>query len=162
VCCAVCRLTAFGCVVLLVAETGCVDAGMVLISCTILLDSVTYSLYMRCVYHWISSRCVKYIEYRLHKAQYILKALMEKDTEFHTYKPNQDRSIRVVLENFHPSTDLSDIKRSLTDKGHVATNIWNIKQRVTNKPLPMHFIDIKPHDNKEIYKISTVEHNSAI
>jgi hypothetical protein len=61
-CCEVCRLMAFGCVVLLVVETGCVGAGMVLISCTILLDGVTYSLYRRCVcvcvYHWISSHCV--------------------------------------------------------------------------------------------------------
>ena len=48
-CCEVCRLMAFGCVVLLVVETGCVGAGMVLISCTILLDDVTYSLYRRCV-----------------------------------------------------------------------------------------------------------------
>ena len=45
-----CRLTVFGCVIFLVVESGCVDAGMVLISCTILLDGVTYSLYMRCVY----------------------------------------------------------------------------------------------------------------
>jgi PAX-interacting protein 1 len=51
---------------------------------------------------------------------------------------------------------LNDIKQSLTDKGHVVTNIWNVKQRVTNKPLPKHFIDIKPHNNKEIYKINTL------
>jgi len=82
---------------------------------------------------------------------------MERNTEFHTYKPKQERSFRVVLKNIHPSTDLNDIKQSLTDKGHVATNIWYVKQRVTNKPLPMRFIDIKPHDNnKEIYKINTL------
>ena len=32
----------------------------------------------------------------------IVKALMEKNTEFHTYKPKQDRSFRVVLKNIHP------------------------------------------------------------
>jgi PAX-interacting protein 1 len=63
-------------------------------------------------------------------------------------------TLTVVLKNIHPSTDLNDIKQSLTDKGHVVTNIWNVKQRVTKKPLPMHFIDIKPrNNNKEIYKI---------
>jgi hypothetical protein len=30
-------------------------------------------------------------------------------------------------------------------------------QRVTNKPLPLHFIDIKPSgNNKEMYKINTL------
>jgi len=53
---------------------------------------------------------------------------MEKDTEFHTYKPKQERSFRVVLKNIHPSTDLNDTKKSLTDKGHVVTNIWNVKE----------------------------------
>jgi len=50
----------------------------------------------------------------------IVKALMGGggrggNTEFHTYKPEQERSFRVVLMNFHPSSDLSDIKRSLND-----------------------------------------------
>jgi hypothetical protein len=84
-----------------------------------------------------------------------VKALMEKNTEFHTYKPQQERNFTVVLKNIHPSIDLNDIKQSLKDKGHVVTNISNVKQKLINKPLPMHFIDIKPHDNnKEIYKIN--------
>jgi hypothetical protein len=77
--------------------------------------------------------------------------------EFHTYKPRQDRSFRVVIRNLHPSTEVQDIKRALTDKGHEVTNIWNAKQRSTNQPLPLHFIDIKPHsNNKEIYQITTL------
>ena len=62
---------------------------------------------------------------------------MEKNTEFHTYKPKQERSFRVVLNGIHPSTDLNVIKRSLNCKGHALTNIWNVKHGVTNKPLPM-------------------------
>jgi len=72
---------------------------------------------------------------------------MGKNTEFHTYKPKQERSFIVVLKNSHPSTDLNGIKQSLIDTGHVVTNIWNVKQRVTNKPLPMHFVDVKPREN---------------
>ena len=87
----------------------------------------------------------------------IVKALMEKNTEFRTYKPKQERSFRVILKNIHPSTDLNDIKQSLTDKGHIVTNVWYVKQRITNKPLTLHFIDIKSHDkNKKIYKINTL------
>jgi hypothetical protein len=44
----------------------------------------------------------------------IVKALME-TVEFHTYKPKHERSFRAVLQNIHPSTDLNDIKQSLTD-----------------------------------------------
>ena len=62
----------------------------------------------------------------------IVEALMEKHTEFHTYESKQERSFRIVLKNIHPSTDLNDIKQSLTDNGHVVTNIWNVKQRVKN------------------------------
>jgi len=45
------------------------------------------------------------------------------------------------------------------EKGHEVTNIWNVKQRGTNRPLPLHFIDIKPHPtNNEIYHITTLLH----
>jgi len=82
---------------------------------------------------------------------------MEKNTEFHTYKPRQDRSFRVVLKNLHPSTEVNDIKQTLNEEGHEATNIWNVRQRSSNHPLPMHFIDLKPNkNNKDIYSINTL------
>jgi hypothetical protein len=58
----------------------------------------------------------------------IVKALVGKNTEFHTYKPKQEISFRVVLKNIHPSTDLNFIKQRLTDKGHAVTSIWNVKE----------------------------------
>jgi hypothetical protein len=89
----------------------------------------------------------------------IIKALMEKNTEFHTYKPRQDRSFRVFVRNLHPSTEIQDIKRAIMEKGHEVTNIWKAKQRSTNRPLPLHFTDIKPHPtNKQIYQITTLLH----
>ena len=86
-----------------------------------------------------------------------IKALMENQTEFHTYKPRQDRSFRVVIQNLHPSTEIQDIKRAPVEKGHEFTNVSNAKQRSTNRPLPLHFIDLQPHcNNKEIYQITTL------
>ena len=36
-------------------------------------------------------------------------------------------------------------------------NIWNVKQRITKKPLPIHYVHIKsPGNNKEIYNITTL------
>ena len=46
----------------------------------------------------------------------LIKALVEKHTEFHTYKPRQDRSFRVVIRNLHLSTEIQDIKRALVEK----------------------------------------------
>ena len=84
----------------------------------------------------------------------IIKALTDKKTEFHTYKPKQDKAFRVVLKYVHPTTDLAEIKRSVKNKGHEVSSIWNINQRNTNKPLPMFFVDLKPQDkNKDIYNI---------
>jgi hypothetical protein len=54
----------------------------------------------------------------------------------------------------YPTTDLAETKRSIMDKGHEVINIWKIKQRNTNKPLSMFFVDLKPQDNnKDIYSI---------
>ena len=61
--------------------------------------------------------------------------------------------------NLHPSKDLNDIKQAIMEKGHEVTNIWNAKRRSTNRPLPLHFLHIKPHPtNKEIYHITTLLH----
>lgn len=84
----------------------------------------------------------------------IIKALEEKQTEFHTYQPKQSKPFRVVLKNVHPSVNEEELKTSIQDLGHEVINIWNVKHRKTNVSLPMFFIDLKPKDNnKEIYNI---------
>lgn len=89
----------------------------------------------------------------------IVKHLDEKETDFHTYKPKQERSFKVVLKNLHYSTPLEDIEDELKSIGHVTTNVWNVKHRVTKKPLPMFNIDLKPApNNAQIYKIETLLH----
>jgi hypothetical protein len=67
----------------------------------------------------------------------IIKALAEKCTEFHTYKPKEDRFYRVVLKNMHYSINPADIKTEIENLGHTVTNIWNIKQNHTKLPLSM-------------------------
>jgi hypothetical protein len=67
----------------------------------------------------------------------VTKALIEKQTEFHTYKPRNERGFRVVLRNIHPTTEPEDIKESLRKKVQEITNVWNIKQRETKTQLPL-------------------------
>lgn len=70
----------------------------------------------------------------------IVKELIARKPEFHTYKSKQDRSFRVVLRNMHSSTNLEDLKQAINTLGHEVTNIWNIRQRGTKKPLPLFYI----------------------
>lgn len=89
----------------------------------------------------------------------IVKNLQEKDTEFYTYRPKQDRWFKVVLKNLHPSTDAEEIKAELEMQGHKVTNIWNVKQRNTKKALPLHFVELEPNsNNKQIYNIKSLLH----
>lgn len=89
----------------------------------------------------------------------IVKGLQEKNTEFYTYRLKQDRPFKVVLKNLHPSTDIDEIKTEIETHGHKVTNIWNVKQRSTKKPLPIYFVEIEANtNNKLIYDIKTLLH----
>jgi hypothetical protein len=69
----------------------------------------------------------------------IIKALAEKHTEVHTYKPKEESSYRVVLKNMHYSIAPADIKAKIEKLGHQVVNIWNISQNHTKLPLSMFF-----------------------
>lgn len=93
----------------------------------------------------------------------IFKALEEKQTQFHTYEIKSKRTFRVVLKNLHPTTDIAELKEILSEKGHNATNVHNITQRGTKKPLPFFYIDLEPKENnKEIYNIEYLMHQKII
>jgi hypothetical protein len=84
----------------------------------------------------------------------ITKALAAKNTEFHTYKPKEDRSYRVVLKNMHFSIPTDNIKSEIEKLGHQVTNIWNMTHHRTKLPLSKFFIDLKPApNNKDILEL---------
>lgn len=57
----------------------------------------------------------------------------------------------------HSSTDTEEIKKALADLDHTVTNIWNIKQTSSKKPLDMFVIELQPkNNNKEIYNIKGI------
>jgi len=66
----------------------------------------------------------------------IVKELKSRNTEFHTYKPKQERSFKIK------------------DLGHTVTNIWNIKKQGTKKVLRMFYVELKQKsNNKDIYEV---------
>lgn len=83
----------------------------------------------------------------------ITKALIQKNTQFHTYQSKQQRCFRVALKNLHPSTDVEEIKNNIQLLGHEVVRVWNVTQNRTKKPLPLFFVDLTPKDNnKDIYQ----------
>lgn len=84
----------------------------------------------------------------------IIKALKDKNTEFHTYKIKQDRSFRVVLKNIHSTTDTTTLTDAIEAQGHKVVNLCNIRQRGTKTPLNLFYVELQPQpNNKEIYNI---------
>jgi hypothetical protein len=79
--------------------------------------------------------------------------LHETNTSFHSYTPRHLRTYRVVIRNLHFSTLSNDIVGALTELGHSAKHIYNVKNK--NKcPPPLFFVDIlKQDNNKDILDI---------
>ena len=89
----------------------------------------------------------------------IIKLLDEKNTRYYTYKPKQQRGFKVVLRNTHYSTNKDEIVSELLEKGHKVTNINNILQRQTKKPLSLFHIELESNPtNKDIYQITNLLH----
>lgn len=87
----------------------------------------------------------------------IVEELGKKNTEFFTYKLKEERSFRVILRNMHPSVDIEELKKEMSELGHEVVNIWNIRKRVTKEPLPLFEVDLKLNSNNhEIYSIKSL------
>ncbi|GAB0086549.1 hypothetical protein DMENIID0001_006350 [Sergentomyia squamirostris] len=77
----------------------------------------------------------------------VLKALQEKGTQLHSYQIKSERTFRVVLRNLHHSTDLTELKKQLAEKGHTVVNIHNVKHRISKQPLPIFYVNLTPNSN---------------
>ena len=84
----------------------------------------------------------------------LIKALVEKGTQFHSYQLKQHRAFTVVLKNIHPSADVDEISAELKSLGHNVRYIRPILKRGSKIRLPMFFVDLEPSENnKQIYDI---------
>lgn len=92
----------------------------------------------------------------------VIEMLDENKTQYHTYKPKEDRTFRVVMKGMHHSIQSEDITAELNKLGHEVTNVWNIRHRTTKTPLPMHYVDFATNENnKNIYKIKLIKQNTV-
>lgn len=89
----------------------------------------------------------------------IIKMLKDKNTQYYTYKPKEQRGFRVFLRNVHYSADTEEIKQLLSAYGHEVIHIQNVLQLRTKKPLSLFALELKVKDNnKDIYNIDTLMH----
>jgi len=89
----------------------------------------------------------------------IVKELKNKNTEFHTYKPKQERSFKVVLKYIHAIANPDDIKKEIEDLKHIITNIYiyYIKKQDTKRTLHMFYLELEPKsNNKDIYEVGSL------
>lgn len=89
----------------------------------------------------------------------LTKALLEKKTDFHTYKIKSERHFNVVLRGMHYSTPTEEIEQQINSQGHEVVNISNILDKRTKKPLSLFWVNLKTNQkNKEIYNIKSMLH----
>ena len=85
----------------------------------------------------------------------IIVELKKKNTEFHTYQRKQDKGYKVVLRNMHSSADINELKSEIEKLEHKVIRITNIRQRITQKPLPLFFVELESNENnKKIFEIN--------
>jgi predicted ABC-class ATPase len=96
------------------------------------------------------------------KYKTIIQALAEKHTEFHTYRPKEDRSFRTVLKGMYYSTATSEIKSAIEKFGHTVVNLFNVKHKPDEHSAVIILLDLKPSENnKDVYQIESLNYTKV-
>lgn len=93
----------------------------------------------------------------------VLQTIREANLIHHTFPSREERSFRVVLKGIHP-TDLDEnfLTEELKTHGHIVKKVVGMKNKKTNKPLPIHFVNLElKNNNKNIYDVKYL-HNVRI
>jgi len=85
--------------------------------------------------------------------------LKEKNAQYHTYQPLEDKAFRVVVRNLHPSTPTVEIGVAIEELGFSVRQVTNVLQKITKNNLPIFFVDLEPAAiNKEIFNVTSLLH----
>jgi hypothetical protein len=74
----------------------------------------------------------------------LIHFLKDEGAEFHTYQLKEDKPLRVVIPNVHPTTDSDTIKDELEIRLFHVRCVTNVLHKVTKAPLPLFFVDLEP------------------
>jgi hypothetical protein len=85
--------------------------------------------------------------------------LRNAQAEFHTFQLNEDKPMRIVIRNLHPSTPTEMIKSELELRLYEVRQVTQVIHRISKIPLPLLFVDLEPTDHSnEIFKFESLLH----
>lgn len=80
--------------------------------------------------------------------------------QYHTYQLKEDKPLRIVIRNLHPTTPLKLIKDELEVRLYEVRQVTNVLHKVDKNPLPLFFVDLEPTPKSyEIFKLSSLLHS---
>jgi hypothetical protein len=87
----------------------------------------------------------------------IKENLIKNNINGHTYQPEKEKGIKVVIKGIHPHIQDSEIKEDLEREGFTPLSIYRMKNSTTNRPIPIVAVELqKDKKNKEIYDLTTL------
>lgn len=85
--------------------------------------------------------------------------LRDAEAEFHTFQLKEDKPMRIVIRNLHPSTPTEMIKSELELRLYEVRQVTQVIHRISKIPLPLFFVDLEPTDHSnEIFKLESLLH----
>ncbi|KAL4092251.1 hypothetical protein QTP88_026785 [Uroleucon formosanum] len=91
-----------------------------------------------------------------------IQLLKENKAEYHTYQLKEDKPLRVVIRNPHPSTKTETIKEELLFRDFDIRQVTNVLHKNSKIPLLLFFIDLEPVEkSKEIVLLQNLLHTKV-
>lgn len=89
----------------------------------------------------------------------VIHFLKDREAQYHTYQPQEEKAFRVVVRNLHPSTPTVEVGIAIEEIGFSVRQVSNVLQKTTKNKLPMFFVDLEPADiNKDIFGVTSLLH----
>lgn len=89
----------------------------------------------------------------------LVRYLKAENAEYHTYQLKEEKPLRIVIRNLHPSTPLSLIKEELEVRLYEVRQVTNVLHKVNKNPIRLFFVDLEPTlKSNEIFKMSSLLH----
>lgn len=93
----------------------------------------------------------------------LVQFLRKENAEFHTYQLQEDKPIRVVIRNIHPTTPCELIKEELVVRLFEVRQVTPVLHRLNKTPLPLFFVDLEPSSHaNEIFQLTSLLHTKII
>jgi len=102
---------------------------------------------------------LKVMTYNPDSYRALIHFLKEQDAEYHTYQLKDDKPLRVVVRNLHPTTPTELIKSELELRLFEVRQVTIVLHKINKNPLPLFFVDLEPTiQSNDIFKLTSLLH----